>query len=61
MNLQDVARIFHEPGECGGIITSDEAGYLKCAECHGTVGWLQPSVLQAFIEVFSRVPDEAKR
>lgn len=59
MNLQDVARIFHEP-TCGGLITADEAGYFHCAECGAALGWLQTEVLQSLIQVLSRVPEESK-
>lgn len=57
MHLQDVIRIFHEP-DCGGIITSNDAGELICAECKQTLGQIDPVVLENLIatldQAFSR-------
>jgi hypothetical protein len=43
-HLEDVALIFHEP-DCPGVITSDDTGKLRCAECGRQVGQLEPAVL----------------
>jgi hypothetical protein len=47
MTLEDAALIFHDP--CPGLIVSNDAGELRCAECSAIVGQVQPAVLQAII------------
>lgn len=52
MNLEEVAMVFHEPS-CPGIVLSDPAGKLTCAECGEVLGRLDPQVLRQIIEVLS--------
>lgn len=55
MNLEDVAMIFHESEDCPGVITSDDTGQLRCAECGHSVGQLDGLVLRDLIAMLSRV------
>ena len=56
MNLEDAALIFHESEDCPGVITSDDTGELRCAECGQSVGQLDRLVLRDLIAILSRVP-----
>jgi hypothetical protein len=38
--------IFHESGDCPGVITSDDTGELRCAECGRSVGQMDRLVLR---------------
>jgi hypothetical protein len=60
--LQDVLMVFHESADCPGIITSNEAGCLVCAECGQTVGVVDPRVLKGIVELVDGIqqsPNEA--
>jgi hypothetical protein len=54
MNLEDVIRVFHESDGCSGIITSNERGWLECAECGKGVGRVDPGVLASLITALER-------
>jgi hypothetical protein len=56
MNLEDVAMIFHTSEDCSGVITSDDTGELRCAECGQSVGQLDRLVLRDLIAILSRIP-----
>ena len=56
MKLEDVILIFHESEDCPGLITSDDTGELRCAECGQSVGQLDRLVLRNLIDMLSKVP-----
>jgi hypothetical protein len=56
MNLEDVVMmIFHESADCPGVITSDDTGQVRCAECGNSVGQLDRLVPRDLIGMLSRV------
>ncbi len=60
MKLEDAVRIFHDSvAECPGIIVSDDAGLLKCAECGAVVGqFTDMRVLADLVELLAALPAE---
>ena len=60
MNLEDVVMIFHESEDCPGVITSDDTGQLRCAECGNSVGQLDRLVLRDLIGMLSRVSSSTR-
>ena len=59
MKLEDAVRIFHDSAECPGVIISDDADALVCAECGVVVAqFTDTRVLDDILELLAALPPE---